>query len=264
MSHYEILGLNKSCSAEDIKKSFRKLAKQYHPDKNPGKEEKFKQINEAYEILSDPEKKQLYDQQFQNNNIFEQHFQKTFQNHGNIFSFFNPKPAPTLVELKCTLKELYMGTTKQIKMNQKRVVNQQWTNVIKIFTVPIKPGWKKGVKILYEKEGDAISSELMNDLVFVIDEVPDPKWTRVGNDLRSTIDITLIDALLGSKIEFTHLDGKILNIDLSKDQIHSNFIKTVVGKGFGKGDLHLSMNIVFPKKNWSEKEQSTLKQLLTI
>lgn len=63
--YYELLGVNKSSSSEDIKKAFRKLAMQYHPDRNPNDkkaEEKFKEANEAYEVLSDPQKKQMYDQ----------------------------------------------------------------------------------------------------------------------------------------------------------------------------------------------------------
>src|SRR5204863_9995176 len=62
--YYEILGVKKSASTEDIKKAFRKLARKYHPDVNPGDkkaEEKFKEINEAYEVLSDPEKRKQYD-----------------------------------------------------------------------------------------------------------------------------------------------------------------------------------------------------------
>src|SRR5437763_6131931 len=63
--YYEVLGLSRQATTEEIKKSYRKLAIQFHPDKNPGdkhSEEKFKELNEAYEVLSDPQKRQLYDQ----------------------------------------------------------------------------------------------------------------------------------------------------------------------------------------------------------
>src|SRR5215467_11844267 len=63
--YYEVLGVSRTATADDIKKAYRKLARKYHPDVNPGDnsaEEKFKQIGEAYEVLSDPEKRQRYDQ----------------------------------------------------------------------------------------------------------------------------------------------------------------------------------------------------------
>ena len=62
--YYAILGVNKSASADDIKRAFRQLARKYHPDVNPGNQEaesKFKELNEAYEVLSDPDKRQKYD-----------------------------------------------------------------------------------------------------------------------------------------------------------------------------------------------------------
>jgi len=81
VDYYKILGLNRDASQEDIKKSFRKLAVEYHPDKG-GDEEKFKKINEAYSVLSDPQKKHQYDNPTPNLNIFEE-----MMSRGNPFGF---------------------------------------------------------------------------------------------------------------------------------------------------------------------------------
>eukprot|EP01126_Amoeba_proteus_P002613 TRINITY_DN1081_c0_g1_i2.p1 TRINITY_DN1081_c0_g1~~TRINITY_DN1081_c0_g1_i2.p1 ORF type:complete len:312 (+),score=37.14 TRINITY_DN1081_c0_g1_i2:186-1121(+) len=127
--YYERLGLNKNASAEDIKKAYRKLAMQYHPDRNQGNkeaEEKFKDISQAYSVLSDEKQRQIYDQygeeglngasmpDFDPNEIFANMF-------GGFGGFNNQRPTqtPNLVHaLSVSLEELLKGTTKTLEFNK--------------------------------------------------------------------------------------------------------------------------------------------------
>jgi molecular chaperone DnaJ len=110
-NHYEILGVSKSASLDEIKSAYRKLSKQFHPDvnKEPGSEEKFKQINEAYSVLSDPNKKAEYERQNAPvPNFNEYNFVRTQQ--------FN---TPVNLRVTLTLEELFQSTTKNIVYNRR-------------------------------------------------------------------------------------------------------------------------------------------------
>lgn len=126
---YKALGVEKTASADDIKKAFRKLALQYHPDKNPSAEaaEKFKEISAAYEVLSDPQKRETYDQ-FGEEGLQGQGFHAS--NAEDIFAQFfggafggggrrGPRKGEDInYQLAVTLKELYTGKTSKIKVTR--------------------------------------------------------------------------------------------------------------------------------------------------
>ena len=143
--YYEILGVERSATEEEIKKNYRKLAIKWHPDKNPNNKEeaetKFKEISEAYNILCDPEKREIY------NKYGEKGIQQHESGNGNshspedIFSMFfgtrspfgdteemyqeeNKKTEPKIVEIPINLKELYSGSKKKITLKLKKLCNE--------------------------------------------------------------------------------------------------------------------------------------------
>lgn len=134
-NYYNVLGVSKNASQDDIKRAFKKKSKEFHPDinKEPGSEEKFKEVNEAYQVLSDPEKKQMYDtygtidpnEAFQNGGGFD-----PFMGGFNPFSGFNPfggmgghTPKEKGDDLKITIEmdfeDLFYGAKKKVKINKK-------------------------------------------------------------------------------------------------------------------------------------------------
>lgn len=116
--YYEVLGLSPDSTIDDIKSAYRKLAAKYHPDKNksPEAEAKFKEINEAYQVLSDPDKRRNYD-------LYGSADKSPYIPIADIFNMFNIKHNSNnrvnQIEVECTLEELYNGTTKNIKIKRK-------------------------------------------------------------------------------------------------------------------------------------------------
>ncbi|CAL9183624.1 unnamed protein product [Musa hybrid cultivar] len=249
--YYDILKVNRSATDEDLKKSYRRLAIRWHPDKNPSNEEeaeaKFKQISEAYEanclvqVLSDPQRRAIYDQHGEEEepkgvprdaeDIFTEIFGSSnpfgfesmnrtkstrFQadGSGSAAPAARPWKAPAVErKLACSLEELYHGTEK--KMNISRNVMQPNGRTVpenEVLTVEVKPGWKRGTKITFPNKGN---DRLAADVVIVIDEKPHDVYKRDGNDLVVHHKISLVDALTGTRINLKTLDGRDLVIEMT-------------------------------------------------
>ncbi len=224
--YYQTLGLSRDATADDIKRAYRKLARQYHPDTNssPDAEAKFKQVTEAYEVLKDPERRQRYDQfgadykagqEFRPPPGFEQFFQGGMNNGQAGFSdFFNAMfggmggpqtgqpfgqsrqahaPPQTLQEheLRISLHEAFHGTTRSLSLSM--------PTGNKTLDVKIPAGSSDGSKIRLAREG----------FMLIIRLAPDPRFEVQGRNLLATARLTPAQAALGDKIEVETFKGEV-------------------------------------------------------
>lgn len=286
---YSILNVSKDSDEKEISKSYKKLAFKYHPDKNKDPEaiSKFKDISEAYEILSKKDKKKIYDQ-FGYEAVTEQCegftspidlFQTMFNvdftsqmRGGNIFMFSDLSSGPfppgfnmqskMTYPLNLTLNELYNGTKKEFVINHKdRNGNMKNTK----YVINIKRGSKHGDNIVVKEGGNYIPElNIVEDLVIQVVEQSHEMYKRKGDDLYIEHTISLVESLCGCNITLEHLEGLI---DISIDTIiKPNSLFKVKGKGMpikengekvsltdntedGEyGDLIIDFNILFPNK----------------
>lgn len=270
--YYEVLGVNKSASDDEIKKAFRKLAVKYHPDKNPGDktaETKFKEINEAYEVLKDKQKRERYNQfghagvaggaaggnPFgQNASYGGQSFNFNFGGAGgfedilgDLFGFGSRTRRPQRgadYETSVTIefKEAIFGTTKTINRNNKDI------------KVKIPAGIDDGMSIrLNGLGGEAPSKDAQNgDLYVRIRVRPHRKLTREGNIILSEETISMVEAALGTEIEVDTIDGPLTMKIPAGTQPGTPFKLSGHGVPFradgDRGPQIITINVEIPKK----------------
>ena len=290
--YYTILGLARSASEEDIKKAFRKLAVKYHPDKNPGKkdaEEKFKDINEAYEVLSDPEKRKKYDRFGENwnkidenqfhqsspggrqayyegdgstyfdeegdiGNIFENFFRKAGGNTGGRRRGGKMKGQDLLANLPMTLEEAWSGTARVFDVNGEKL------------RIQLKPGVYDGQVIKLSGKGDrGINGGPPGDMYITIRVQPHTLYQREGDTIRQRLRIDLFEAVLGCEKEVHTLSGK-LKLKMPAGTQNGKVLR-VKGKGMpiydrpGQfGDLLLEITVQIPE-NLTEEQKQLFRQL---
>ena len=285
--YYKILGLSKTASEEEIKKAYRKLARKLHPDLNPNDKEankKFQQINEANEVLSDPEKRKKYDQYGENWENAEQ-FEKARQSgagqgarnrrqtedpfsefgDGQYSDFFEQmfgsgsrstkfRGQDYQAELHLSLHDAAKTHTQTLTVNEKNI------------RITIPAGVEDGQVIRLKNHGaPGANSGPSGDLYITFRVAPDPVFKRLGNDLYITLNVDLYTAVLGGDVMVDTLDGKIkLKI---KPETQNGTKSRLKGKGFPvykqdgvSGDLFVTYNIAIPQ-NLSAEEKELFTEL---
>jgi curved DNA-binding protein len=265
MNYYETLGVEKSANVDDIKKAYRKLAMQYHPDTNQGDaaaEEKFKSIAEAYEVLSNSEKRARYDRGnrsnfYDNQQDFNFSFDFTNGSWSDQFdqTFGNTKKGPdTVLQMTITMKESYTGTVKEIQIGDKR------------YKISIKRGVTDGQKLRIKGLGRPhpfVQTAEKGDLLIFVSILNDENFIRRGADLYTSANIHVYKLITGGKINIPTPEG-----DLVYNLEPGNGNKTICVNGCGmpyydsakKGNLFIKINTIFPAQ-YTEQELEIISKL---
>jgi len=286
--YYAVLGVEKSASTEAIKKAYRKLAVKHHPDKNPGDkaaEERFKEITEAYAVLSDAEKRRQYDQFgeagfhqrfsqediFRNadiNDIFREFgiggddlFSQLFGGRGGGFrggTFHGGRTRPVrgqdlLLRLTIPFRQAILGGERQIDLGR-----HGHGEPIK---VRIPPGVESGQKLRVAGKGaPSPASGPAGDLLLEIEVGTDPVFTRDGQDLAVTVAVPFSGACLGTSVEVPTLEGN-KRVKVKPGTKSGSRIRL---KGFGvpghpAGDLYAIVEVAVPEELTAEQEKLLVK-----
>jgi curved DNA-binding protein len=267
-SLYETLEVAENASADEIKKAYRKLARKYHPDvnKDPQAEDKFKEINAAYEVLSNPEKKQQYDQygdsmfggqnfhdfaRGQGSNVdLDEILRQMFGGSGGFgrsgfsqggfggFGGFSEPDLDTNAQITVPFDVAVLGGKQFINLNNDS------------FDVKIPEGIEDGQKIRAKGKGKSYQGQ-RGDLILKINVATSPDYERNGDTLVKSFDLPLKTALFGGKIEVKTIHKDItLKVPQNTKQNQRFRVKElgVLNRKSGiKGDLYLKANIVLPK-----------------
>ena len=311
-NYYEILEIDRTCSQEDISEAYRNLSLKYHPSQaTPENKEvyelHFQKLAEAYEVLSDPSKKGIYDiygseglrtgitdkngnikgaYKFLNNGheIFEKYmgtsnpFKLIRDNEkiseeipsafGSAFGGHSKKPEeklrPIVINLECTLEELYNGCVKTIKYKKNNIsYDLRTTKIVEVSQdVEIFRGYDDKTLITYKEKGNDSPGMVSSDLIVKIKELPHNNFRRINkNDLLYIHKIPLVKAINSEPVCLYTLDGRKLAISID-EIISPSTVKVIPGEGMPiydkdlskcrgekikKGDLYIKFNIIFPE-----------------
>lgn len=289
IDYYKILGIDKNASPQDIRKAYRKQAKKYHPDLNkedPHAQEHFQAINEANEVLSDPEKRKKYDEygenwkhaeefeaqrhqyntkkknendifsgyDFNNTERFSDFFEQLFGNGlGKRYKTANirrGKDYQSIIEL--SLQDIMTNHKQIIDINGKKI------------RITIPAGVMNGQKIRLKGHGEEVSNGINGDLYITFHINDNPVFTRIANDLYTTVSVDIYTMILGGEIIVPTLSGNVrmrINPDCKPDSK-----LRLRGKGIPMykkenefGDLIVNLKIELPTLN--EKQKKLLRQI---
>ena len=283
--YYDILGVGRTADEKEIRQAYRRLARQHHPDVNPGDEasaERFKNINAAYEVLSDTDKRAKYDRygdQWQHAEHFEQQggpdFSQFFRGGdgrsggftftgggslsdllGGLGGFMNRggmgermRRPPAEVRAEVTLEEADAGTTRLVNLPDGRRLE-----------VKIPAGIGDGGRVHI-----SAGSESGAEFNLVVSVLPHPRFERDGADLHTTVEVPLLDAVLGGTAKVKTLRGQIELTLPAATQNGRRF--RLAGQGMarlngpeGRGNLYAVVNVTLPTE-LTEEQRRLFEQL---
>ncbi len=289
IDYYKILGVNKNATQDEIKSAYRKLARKFHPDLNPDNKEaqtKFQQVNEANEVLSDPEKRKKYDkygkdwkhaeefekqqsQRQQSSNFGGQQTYTGDFGSGDFSDFFESmfggrgerssrsvkfRGEDFNAELHLNLSDVYNTHQQTLTVNGKKI------------RITIPAGVENGQVIkLKGHGGPGVNGGPAGDLYITFVITNNTKFKRAGNDLYLPVELDLYTAILGGDITIDTLNGKV-KLKVNPETQNDTKIR-LKGKGFpvykkeGEfGDLYVTYHIKIPT-HLSEKEKELFKEL---
>jgi curved DNA-binding protein len=294
VDYYKVLGVEKSASAEDIKKAYRKLARKHHPDLNPNDKnakQLFQHINEAHEVLSDPEKRKKYDtygkdwkhaeeferarsSQGQSTSQGSPYENFSYSGSGEDFSdFFSSmfgnqsarqtrqpvafKGSDHNAELQLSLRDVYQSHKQTVTVNGKTL------------SITIPAGIESGQSLKISGQGGQGSNGgPAGDLYITITIATDPIFKRKDHDLYRTVELDLYTALLGGEVLVETMKGKV-NLKIKPETQNGTQVKLagigmpVYKKDEQFGDLYVKYEIKLPT-NLTDKEKELVKELQSL
>ncbi len=290
--YYQTLGVNRGASDQEIKQAYRKLARKYHPDINPGDkqaEARFKEINEAYETLSDKEKREKYDRFGSDWKRYEQAGPAADYGGGADFSDifesffgggragraggpggpggpgeFNIRMDGQDVEqpVDITLEEAFLGTQRSVQFS-----NPNGTP--RTITVKIPAGSDTGGKVRVSGEGaPGLNGGARGDLILNVRVLPQARFERKGSDLYTTVEASMYTLLLGGQAQVPTLTGKTITLTIPPGTQNGRTFR-LSGQGMPvlhsdrRGDLYARLSALLPAK-LSSRERELFEELRRI
>jgi curved DNA-binding protein len=294
--YYQVLGVDRKASADEIKRQYRKLALKYHPDKNPDNPEaetRFKEINEAYEVLGDAEKRSKYDQLGSTYQDWERmggqpggfdwsqwgggtsggvrvEVGDLGEMFGGGFSdFFNAIFGGTGAQ-ESSARSTASSRGRDIEQPIQITMQEAYAGTTRSFRrdgktleVTIPPGAKTGTKIRVSGKGES-GQRQSGDLFLVVDIQPDARFKREGDDLHTEVEVDLYTAVLGGEVTIPTPGGDVVLTIPAGSQPDQSFRLKRRGmpklRGKGQGDLYAHLDVKLPQ-DLTKKERELFETL---